>query len=879
MNDHADQKPKDLGYLLTAYADGELNAEGRAWVEAQLQDNAALRARLEQIRSIQNALRKHLPMQAVPTGLDASRREALLKAARKPRSQPIAWSGIVIRMAAACLVLAVIAAIAIPNHLESRVSRTVARDRADQGQAMACAALPASPTSLVDTAEEKDSATAATTSAPPPGSAALFGEAPDQESPARAVLYDGRRSNTAFMKSMSRADQDLAMASSREKESDNKPNKKVPHPRAMKGDAGQIASAAKPAVSITPAVAEDRAEPRVREEAVATSEMSAPSGFMAIGASGGADVSHYRKMKTRGFDGGKKEVDPAASLRPELPALDTAQFAALLQAPRINQPTAARMPGAACLDDVILSAQMPTRLDDETKRQLQGMQRTVSGVLTGGTLTHAQALTQIARSLDLQVLPAGGVMELQSARAPLDPGSSCGLDVDAFRKAFGTEPMRPVTERPQITSALDGDTASYALAKARVAQHQPIEAATVRPEHFINAMPNDLPAAQGPEAFALYAEAAPSPFPVAYPLARGRTPLVVAVGVVGRAAAADERRPLRLTLAVDASGSMAQSGGLERIRRGLAQLVGQLRAEDRVAIVAFADAARIILPATPGDQTQRIVGALATLSPSGSTNAVDGLMLAYQLAAEQVQPGTENRVVLASDGAALSGGGAQLAVDKARQWRGRGISLLVLGCGDERGDAVALGTLADRCDGQHVQLASDAEANRVFASTLLPARLGILARDAKLQVTWNPERVAWARLIGYDQRRIADQDFRNDAVDAGELNHETRLTALYEIIPTDGAAGPLGAAAVRYYDTRLEQVRELACPMPGSVLTARISDRLRLLACAAETAEWLQRGWWSNVRLPQPERIRAVLATCPQSEARELEAMLGPVTP
>ncbi len=530
------------------------------------------------------------------------------------------------------------------------------------------------------------------------------------------------------------------------------------------------------------------------------------------------------------------------------------------------------------LEQVAQQARIPLRGDDG--QLIQGALPTRISNQTG--LVAGESLVRIARSANLQLHLGTGVVELQQPRHPLDPATTFGLTSDQFRTAFGSEPMRAVREHAQHTVALDAGTASFDLAKAQAARGQAIEPVSIRAEQFINAMPQDYPAATGPEAFALYAEAAPSPFPVAYPIsspisapqARGQAPVLVAVGVVGRAAAPDERRPLHLTLALDVSGSMAQTGGLSRIKLGLRTLAQQLSADDRVAVVAFADQATVVLPATAGDQPQRIIDALAGLSAHGSTNAVEGLALAYQVAAEGAGPGIESRVVFASDGAALAGDGAQAAIDRARAWRGKGVSLLVLGCGDERNASTALEELAARCDGQHEALATDEAAIRTFAERLVPQRLSVLARDAKLQVTWNPERVAYARLIGFDQRRLKDEDFRNDAVDAGELNHESRLTALFEIIPTDAATGPLGSAAVRYYDTRQERVRELACPMPGAILASVASPRLRLLAAAAETAEWLHQGWWSNVRLPDPERIRAVLATCPQEQARALEAMI-----
>jgi Ca-activated chloride channel homolog len=445
--------------------------------------------------------------------------------------------------------------------------------------------------------------------------------------------------------------------------------------------------------------------------------------------------------------------------------------------------------------------------------------------------------------------------------------------------------MTSTREDAHSTFALSADTATYDLARHQLRTGHPVDPLSIQPEHFINAMPMDYPVAHTDEAFALYAEAAPSPF--AAPgagLTEGpgdaqRAPwsartALVAIGAVARPAGSDERRPLHLTLAIDCSGSMAQEGGLTRIQLGLAGLIDHLKAEDRLALVAFGDQARVVLPATAGNEHARLLEAVNELTTGGATNVAEGLSLAYQLANESLDSGVESRVVLCTDGGTLVGEGAPAVVARISTYRQRGITLLVLGCGGTAYQAGPLEQLASQGGGQHVFLASDAEARTAFAGRLLPERLAVLARDAKVQVTWNPERVSHYRLIGYEGRRLAHRDFRNDAVAAGQLSGDTQVTALYEVLLVEGASGPLGTAAVRYFDTRMQSQRELSCPLPGSVLTSQPSPRLRLLACAGECAEWLQRGWWSNVHAANAERILAELKRCPQAQARELELLI-----
>jgi Ca-activated chloride channel family protein len=482
----------------------------------------------------------------------------------------------------------------------------------------------------------------------------------------------------------------------------------------------------------------------------------------------------------------------------------------------------------------------------------------------------ARGLVRVARGVGLQARFSGGAVDVDLAQRPLNPTDTQSFDLPTFKELFGTAPMQNIAVDPVQTVAIDADTASYSYAKARVAAGQDIDPTTIKPEHFINAMPMDYPPAQGPEAFSLYAEAAPSPFARANTAWGPRTALV-SIGAVAKPAKADERRPLALTLAVDCSGSMAQPGALARVKLGLQTMTRHLRADDRVAIVAFGDQARVVLPSTPGNDQRALLAALDGLTTGGATNASEGLTLAYQMAAETAASGVESRVLLATDGGTVAR--ADELLHRVTAFKDRGITLVVVGCG-ETYHAGPLQELATKGDGQHYFIGSDDEAEKLFSTTLLPDKIAVLAKDAKLQVTWNPQRVSHARLIGYDQRRLATKDFRNNAVDAGELSQDTQVTALFEVLLVDGGTGQLGTAAVRYHDTRRQQVRELACPLPGSILASQPSDRLRLLACAAATAEWLQRGWWSNVHLITPTEIAAQLGRCPQPIAAELKAMI-----
>ncbi len=474
--------------------------------------------------------------------------------------------------------------------------------------------------------------------------------------------------------------------------------------------------------------------------------------------------------------------------------------------------------------------------------------------LPAGERTAGSQVLQLARRAGMQALPAGDHLLIRDPTGPLDPTATYGLEPEAFKRAFGTGPMIATAEDPHITFAFDDDTASFDRALMLARRGADLDGASLRTEHFVNAIPTGYPAARGPEAFDLYAEAAPSPF------AADERTLVVAVGAVARAAGPDERKPLRLTLCLDASGSMARPGGLDRIRPGLRELIARLGPEDRVSLVAFDDRARLLATGLPADRRARLRELLAGIEGSGATNAAEGMALAYQVAAETAETGTASRVLLVTDGATMVGRDAEDVLERVRRYRGKGITLTIVGVGAEPFAADALERLADAGDGEHRFVADAAAAEELFTTRLIPDRLGVLARDAKVQVAWNSARVAHHRLLGYEERRLRHEQFRDDQVDAGELSHATRATALFEVRLHAGGSGPLGRAAVRYFDTRYEEVRELGCDLSGGIIRSAPGPRLRLQACAAATAEWLQGGWWSNVRLLGADRIAAALA-------------------
>ncbi|MCK6490342.1 MAG: von Willebrand factor type A domain-containing protein [Planctomycetes bacterium] len=883
----------DPAALLTAYADGELDAEAAAAVEAALAADAGLRAQLAQIRSLQGTLRG-LP--AAPAGLRPELRKHLLEQVaweRTSRPRPALepgrsflgrnWLG----LAVAALLLVVVAGMMLPS---LSVVRQSARKSADYAQF----SFPTGQQAERLSAPSAGSAESSMDSLAPgvamrkqeSSRERVDRQAGDEKEVVRlaqngiAVEVDEETGAapaggaSALEPAYSPVRQERAKAhhltvtvtsgGMNNKSDDNEPRVAqvgrlagIPENRNAQGP---VEDDRKESLVAAKSKADRPASEALKKGAAKDRERKAPAETDGSGAIG-----------PFAYDGKAKRPAPAKPAAPEQelqkgvkaaeskprhldlplqPALAPAALAAQL-ANAVPGPLLAG-DGTERLANLVEAYRLPLQLAPGSELPLARLQ----ALPPAAGLSAGEQVLLLANRAGLQVAPANGRLALGAVPVALDPTDRLGLEPAQFAAAFGTPPMAVVARDARLTFALDADTASFARARAELERGTLPDPAAIRPEHFVNAVPGGYPPPQGGEAFALYAEAGPSPF------ARGalaRRSALVAVGVVGRAPAAGERRALHLVVAVDASGSMAAPGALERARRAFAGLVPRLGRDDRVAVVAFGERARVVQPAIAGDQHQAILAALAGIVPAGATNTAEGLALACQVGRELAAPGCELRVALVTDGAALAGPDEAAARERVAGLKAAGGSLLILGVGERAADGRALDELARAGDGQQVYLGSDDEAEQAAGGVLLPERLAMLARDAKAQVTWNPERVTHARLVGYERRRLDHAAFRDDRVDAGEIAAATTVTALFEVVLAEGGSGPLGTAAVRYYDTRLEAVRELACPLPGAILAPAASARLRTLACAAELAEQLRGSWWANVR---PTRFRAIAAAC-----------------
>ncbi len=411
---------------------------------------------------------------------------------------------------------------------------------------------------------------------------------------------------------------------------------------------------------------------------------------------------------------------------------------------------------------------------------------------------------------------------------------------------------------PLSTFAVDVDTASYSNVRRFLEQGRlpPLDA--VRIEEMVNAFTYDYaPPAAGDDApVAAHLEVADAPWAAGHKLVR--------IGLKAREIANASRAPANLVFLIDVSGSMGQPNKLPLAVEALRMLLGQLRSDDRVAIVTYAGTSGLALPSTPAAQRREILQALDALTAGGSTNGSNGLELAYDVAKAHFVEGGINRVILCTDGdfnVGVTGEGEleRLIAAKVRT----GVYLTALGFGMGNLQDKTLEALADRGNGHYGYVDSEREARRLLVEQV-EGTLATVAQDVKVQVEFNPRRVAAYRLIGYENRALASEGFANDAVDGGELGAGHAVTALFEIVPTGGEL-PAGLAAVDLPALRYQSV---AAAAPATELDHELLV-VHVRAKAPEAAESRQ---WS---FPLLDRVAAFAAASEDFRFASAVAGLG----
>lgn len=414
---------------------------------------------------------------------------------------------------------------------------------------------------------------------------------------------------------------------------------------------------------------------------------------------------------------------------------------------------------------------------------------------------------------------------------------------DVFFENYGVNPFIDTEDDQLSTFALDVDMGSYSIARYYINGGNLPPNDAVRVEEFINYFDHDYPYPPEGQAFGIYIVGGTSPF------SETERYQMMRVGIQGYAVPPELRKDVSLTFVIDVSGSMDMQDRLGLVKESLEQLVKQLRPTDQVSVVVYGSDARAILEPTTGDRTETIINAIRALRAEGSTNAEEGLNLGYQMAMQSFNPEGINRVILCSDGVANVGNtGAGSIWESVKGYASEGITLTTVGFGMGNYNDVLMEQLADNGDGFYAYIDTINEAERLFVENLT-STLQVIAMEAKVQVDFNPEVVARYRLIGFENRAVADDDFRDDTVDAGEIGAGHDVTALYEIKLHPEAAGRIATVFMRWQDPDSREVFELSQDIDSTEIAASFSETdpyFQWDVLVAEFAEILRESYWAQ---------------------------------
>ncbi len=437
------------------------------------------------------------------------------------------------------------------------------------------------------------------------------------------------------------------------------------------------------------------------------------------------------------------------------------------------------------------------------------------------------------------VAPVQGMTPRQAAvpRGPLSPPARTFFDM--YFKGYGVNPTVTTEEERFSTFSVDTDTASYTLTRAFLERGALPDEQAVRVEEFVNSFDYGYEsAATAP--FSVHVEGFPSPVRKGYQ--------VVHIGVKAREVSRAERKPSHLVFVIDVSGSMATENRLGLVKQALRLLVDELDERDAVSIVVYGSEARLVQGPTSATQRERLLAAIDSLRPEGSTNAQAGLELGYGLAEQHLMEGGINRIILCSDGVANNGiTDADGIWARVKDFASRGITLSTVGFGMGNYNDVLMERLSHVGEGNYSYVDKLEEARRIFVKNLT-GTLQVVAKDVKLQVEFDPEAVVRYRLLGYENRMLKKEQFSDDKVDAGEVGAGHAVTALYEVKLREPSAS-FGTLRIRYKAPEGGDSKLVEKALPSSVLRGaygKATPPTRLSYVAAAFAEKLRGSYWAR---------------------------------
>ncbi len=423
------------------------------------------------------------------------------------------------------------------------------------------------------------------------------------------------------------------------------------------------------------------------------------------------------------------------------------------------------------------------------------------------------------RTTKKRMKPSGGIIiendSVARGRMPMErpvkkPIEKTKQNTEGY-KDHGVNPLTKTADDKFSTFSVDVDTASYAISRKKLNAGIMPPPASVRVEEFVNYFKYDYPE---PEegAFAVHLEGAPSPF-----VANGGD-YIMRVGVQGKRLKVKDRKPVHLTFLVDVSGSMSAHDKLPLAQTALHILVSNLNKGDSIALSTYAGHTAEILAPTGVENRKKIKNAIDNLKSGGGTGMSSGMESAYKSAMKNFQKKHVNRVIILSDGDANIGPKSHKEIlSRIKHFADEGVTLSTIGLGMGNYKDTMMEQLANKGNGNYYYIDTAKEAKKVFGEQL-DGTLQVIAKDVKIQVEFDPKKVESYRLIGYENRKIADEDFRNDRVDAGEIGAGHSVTALYSLKLIKQATGKLATVRIRAKKPDGQKASELAFDLDRSAI-------------------------------------------------------------
>lgn len=464
----------------------------------------------------------------------------------------------------------------------------------------------------------------------------------------------------------------------------------------------------------------------------------------------------------------------------------------------------------------------------------------------GAASTEAPAEPELYDYAPAATEEAAPAYEEQPALSPQDSSGipeSNNEPYDMFFEDYGVNPSIDTEDDNLSTFALDVDTGSYTVMRNYLSDGNLPPPESVRVEEYVNYFDQGYDSPPAHQAFGIFIDGGPSPF------TQTERYNMIRVGIQGYEVAEEDRKPAALTFVIDVSGSMDMDNRLGLVKHSLEMLVEQLHRDDTVSIVVYGSDARVVLEPTRGSDSGRILDAIYSLQPEGATNAEAGLRLGYRMAMEAYMRDGINRVILCSDGVANVGEtGPDAILEEIDHYVAEGITLTTIGFGMDNYNDTLMEQLADNGNGFYAYVDDRDEARKLFIDEIT-GTLQTIAMDAKVQVEFNPEVVKNYRLVGYENRAVDDEDFRDNEVDAGEIGAGHSVTALYEVKLYPEVYGKIATVFMRWEDPDTHQVVEISQDYNADQLAYDFREAdpyFQRAVVVAEYAEILKGSYWAE---------------------------------